>query len=225
MTQTWNDLLFAHWPLAAERIRTIVPPELDLDLYGGRAWIGIVPFSMTNVGPRGVPRLPGISAFAELNVRTYVRVGDRPGVHFLSLDAASRWAVRLARALLNLPYHHADMTVEARDGRVRYASRRIRAPRAEFLARYELAGEASVPLPGSLEHFLTERYCLYQRDRRGRAYRLEIHHPPWRLAAARAEILRNTMAAVHGLELPAEAPLLHFARRQDVVAWAPVRVG
>ena len=89
MTQTWHDLLFAHWPVDGVRLRALVPAEFPLDLYDGQAWLGIVPFRMANVGPRGVPSLPGVSAFPELNVRTYVRVADRPGVYFFSLDAAS----------------------------------------------------------------------------------------------------------------------------------------
>ena len=103
MTQTWHDLLFAHWPVPAESLARLVPSPFELDLFEGRAWLGIVPFVMTNVAPRGVPALPGLSSFPELNVRTYVRVGGRPGVYFFSLDAASVLAVRAARLLLHLP--------------------------------------------------------------------------------------------------------------------------
>ncbi len=222
MTQTWSDLLFAHWAVEADSVRRRIPAAFELDSFDGRAWIGIVPFRMTNVGPRGVPALPGISEFAELNVRTYVRVDDRPGVYFFSLDAASKWAVRVARALLNLPYHLASMTVAATEGRVQYDSRRASSAGGEFHATYEPTGEPFAATPGTLEHFLTERYCLYQLHRRGRPYRLEIHHPPWRLQHARAQLVRNTMAAVNGLALPEREPLLHFSQRQDVVAWPPV---
>ena len=124
MTQTWHDLLFAHWAVDAALLRERVPRALDLDLYEGRGWIGVVPFRMTNVAPRGVPGLPGLSAFPELNVRTYVRVGDKPGVFFFSLDAASRIAVGLARVLFGLPYFTASMNVHRNDGMIRYESRR-----------------------------------------------------------------------------------------------------
>src|SRR5688572_23607998 len=193
MTQTWHDLLFAHWPVDREQLRPLVPAAFELDLFNGGAWIGIVPFHMTNVAPRGVPSLPWISEFPELNVRTYVRVGDRPGVFFFSLDAGSTLAVQTARALLNLPYYSAAMTVVAEAGRVRYDSQRDGGVDARLSATYRPVGPARQATHGSLEYFLTERYCLYNLHRGGAAYRLEIHHPPWPLQSAEAEFTRNTM--------------------------------
>lgn len=219
MTQTWHDLLFAHWPVAPEALRARIPPQLPLELFDGRGWIGVVPFVMTNVGVRSMPPVPGLSAFPELNVRTYVRVGDKPGVYFFSLDAGSRLAVLGARWMLNLPYFFAAMEVHTSAAGTRYRSHR--ATGVAFEAGYRPTGEPSTPEAGSLEHFLTERYCLYALDRGGRPYRLEIHHPPWPLQPAEAEIARNTMAAAADLTLPNTAPLLHFARRQDMVAWVP----
>lgn len=221
MTQTWHDLLFAHWPVAAEALRRKVPSEFELDLFDGIAWLGIVPFRMTNVAPRSLPSLPWISEFPELNVRTYVRVGDRPGVFFFSLDAGSTFAVQAARALLNLPYFLAEMTVRSQNGEVQYDSRREGASvTAVFSARYQSHGPPFAAVSGSLEYFLTERYCLYNLDHRGAPYRLDIHHPPWPLQAAEAEFTRNTMADAAGLSIR-EMPLLHFSKRQDMVAWAP----
>jgi uncharacterized protein YqjF (DUF2071 family) len=223
MTQSWHDLLFAHWPVDASQMRRAVPHVFDLDLFDGQAWLGVVPFYMTNVGVRATPSLPWLSAFPELNVRTYVRVADRPGVYFFSLDAGRRLAVAAARAFLNLPYHAAAMTVARRDAAVHYQSAR-RTGHAAFEAVYEPAGEAFAASEGSLEYFLTERYCLYHQDRRGRPYRLEIHHRPWFLQRARATITNNTMAAASQLIVSSSDPLVHFARRQDVVAWAPARL-
>jgi uncharacterized protein YqjF (DUF2071 family) len=222
MTQTWNDLLFAHWRVDAAQLRAKIPAAFQLDLFDGQAWVGVVPFYMTNVVPRGVPSLPWVSEFAELNVRTYVRVGDRPGVFFFSLDAASALAVQTARTLLNLPYYTAAMvaTTNGSSG-IEYRSERLSDPSADFRATYKPAGPVSPPVAGSLEYFLTERYCLYHVHHNGRPYRLEIHHPPWPLQLADATIARNTMAAASGITLPDEAPLLHFAKRQDMVAWAP----
>src|SRR6185436_1671961 len=154
MTQTWNDLLFAHWPVDADRLRALVPPRFELDLFDGRAWLAVVPFHMTNVSPRLVPALPWISAFAELNVRTYVRVDDKPGVYFFSLEAGNPVAAGAARMLLNLPYYSAEMAVETRDRRVDYASRRLSEPAAEFRASYYADGAPSSPVPGTLEYFL-----------------------------------------------------------------------
>jgi uncharacterized protein YqjF (DUF2071 family) len=224
MTQTWHDLLFAHWPVAQDRLRELVPAAFTLDLFDGRAWLGVVPFRMSNVAPRFVPSLPWISAFPELNVRTYVRVGDKPGVFFFSLDAGSAAAVGAARALLNLPYFAADMTVNI-DGGIAYTSRRRSSPAAEFRGAYGGNGRPRPPEPGTLEHFLTERYCLYAVDHFARPYRLEIHHGPWALEPAEADIQVNTMAAAAGIPLPSHAPLLHFSRRQDMVCWGPTKIG
>jgi uncharacterized protein len=224
MTQSWHDLLFAHWRVDVSEVRRAVPAAFDLDLFNGDAWLGVVPFYMTNVGLRTTPALPWISTFPELNVRTYVRVADQPGVYFFSLDAACWLAVAMARAFLNLPYYAADMTVERRRNGLRYESaRRTRQP-AEFKANYEPTGEPFVASTGSIEYFLTERYCLYHHTRRGHPYRLDIHHPPWSLQMARAEIIVNSMAAAHDVTLNGSPALLHFARRQDVVAWPPARL-
>ena len=225
MTQTWNDLLFAHWVVDAAQLRSRVPDHFELDLYDGAAWLAIVPFHMTNVAPRGVPSLPWVSEFAELNVRTYVRVGDRPGIYFFSLDAGSALAVQAARTLFNLPYYTATMhSGRNGSGAVEYSSSRAAAPGGEFRATYGPTGSPFVPVERSLEYFLTERYCLYNIDRGGKPYRLDIHHPPWSLRMATASIARNTMADVNGIPLTGPPTLLHFARRQDAVAWLPERI-
>lgn len=220
-TQSWHDVLFAHWRVGAAHLRPLVPAEFELDLFDGEAWVGIVPFHMSNVSLRLVPNIPGLSSFAELNVRTYVKAGDRPGVYFFSLDAANVHAVAAAREMLNLPYFHATMDVSRDADTVTYDSRRSGDPASAFKATYGPRGTVTVPEPGSLEHFLTERYCLYNTDRLGKAYRLQIHHRPWPLQPARASIEMNEMARTNGIDLPGEAPLLHFAERQDVVGWPP----
>jgi uncharacterized protein YqjF (DUF2071 family) len=220
MTQTWNDLLFAHWPVDAAAVRERVPASFELDLFDGQAWLGVVPFHMTNVAPRFVPALPWLSAFPELNVRTYVRVGDRPGVFFFSLDAGNPVAVGAAKTLLNLPYYTADMTVTPGET-IRYSSRRLADPHPQFQGTYRGLGDRRPPARGTLEYFLTERYCLYGVDHKFHAYRLDIHHPLWTLESAEAQIAVNTMADAAGIRLPAMAPLLHFAKRQDMVCWAP----
>jgi uncharacterized protein YqjF (DUF2071 family) len=224
MTQTWHDLLFAHWPMEPEDLRFKVPAAFELDLFDGVAWIGIVPFYMSNVGFRGLPTLPKVSEFPELNVRTYIRVGGRPGVYFFSLDAASAPAVRAARMLLNLPYFAASMSVSRHSSTTKYESRRNADPVAEFCGNYEPVGSAFTPQKGSLEHFLSERYCLHHVRRRGQPYRIDIHHSPWLLQPAQADIRRNGMAAAAGLTLPDCAPLLHFAKRQDTVVWSPEEI-
>jgi len=225
MRQSWHDLLFAHWPVDAAVLRDVVPGNFQIDTFDGRAWLGVVPFVMQDVAPRGVPALPRLSAFPELNVRTYVTAGGKPGVYFFSLDAGNSFAVYAARLWLNLPYFSASMSVgRGRGGIVSYRSRRKADPAAELVADYQSDGDVFTPRPGTLEYFLTERYCLYARDHRQRPYRLEIHHPPWHLQSARADLQHNSMAAAAGVTLPNVAPLLHFVSRQDMVAWAPQRL-
>jgi uncharacterized protein len=223
MTQSWHDLLFAHWPVDARTLQEKLPAGLPLDTFDGQAYLGIVPFHMTNVAPRGVPSIPFVSAFPELNVRTYVTLHGKPGVYFFSLDAGSSLAVTAARTLFGLPYYAAEMSVQETNGGIRYRSRR--ATHMDHVAEFEAAckpiGPVQMPRPGTLEYFLTERYCLYTVDDAFRARRLDIHHWPWPLQTAVADITVNTMADAAGIRLPSTAPLLHFARRQDMVAWAP----
>jgi uncharacterized protein YqjF (DUF2071 family) len=220
MTQSWHHLLFAHWPVNAAELRHLVPRAFDIDLFEGQAWLGIVPFYMTNVRLRWTPPLPWLSAFAELNVRTYVRVGDRPGIYFFSFDAGRRLAVAAARRFLNLPYVVAKMSVDATQECVTYDSTREKHP-AVFRAEYGPTAAPFEARKGSLEYFLTERYCLYNLNRRREAYRLDIHHAPWALQPARAKISANTMARAAGIQLDGQPALLHFSRRQDMIAWAP----
>lgn len=223
LTQSWHNLLFAHWRVDPSTMRRAVPDDFELDLFDGCAWLAIVPFYMTNVGIRGLPSAGPFSAFPELNVRTYVRVADRPGVYFFSLDAGRRLAVAAARALFNLPYYAAEMGCASHGHTVQYHSVR-RSGAAEFKGTYEPTGVPFVAAAGTVEYFLTERYCLYHHGHRRRPYRLEIHHPPWSLQPARAEISVNTMTATAPVRIEGPPALLHFARRQDVVAWAPARL-
>ena len=226
MTQTWRHLLFAHWPIAVDTLRARVPPAFAIDTLDGQAWLGIVPFEMSNVAPRGIPAIEPLSTFPELNVRTYVRHHGVPGVYFFSLDADNRLVVATARRFFHLPYFSAAMTIEASENDVRYDSRRraSRGPQASFAARYRPVGPSVEPFPGTLEHFLTERYCLFTIGRSSQVLRVDIHHQPWTLQPAAATFESNSMATAAGLTLPNTAPLLHVARRQDVVAWMPVTV-
>jgi len=225
MAQSWRNLLFAHWPAEPAILRSHIPAELAIDTFEGRAWIGIVPFSMRGVRLRWTPPLPRLSAFPELNVRTYVTAQAKPGVWFFSLDAASACAVAAARLSFHLPYFRARMHSKEMNGWVHYQSKRthLGAPPAVFEARYRTAGESFEAQRGTLEHFLTERYCLYSVNAK-RIYRGEIHHAPWQLQPAQAQLTQNSMAEAAGLVLPAAPPLLHFSQRQDMVAWAPYRI-
>lgn len=199
----------------------MIPKALRLQEWNGTGWIGVVPFRMSGVMRRPLPDIPCVSAFPELNVRTYVEYGGKAGVWFFSLDAGSRLAVRVARALFDLPYYHARFRVTVGPDRVEYRAERADAGRVRFRATYRPIGQPSRSLPGALEHWLTERYCLYAVSSAGRIMRTDVHHAPWALQPAEAEIGENDMVSVLGVETPASDPLLHFSRRMDVVAWSP----
>jgi hypothetical protein len=221
LKQAWNDLLFAHWPVARDRLRELVPADLELDLFEREAWLTITPFRLSDLSPRGVPALPWVSSFDEINVRTYVVYKGIPGIYFFSLDANSTVAVGGATTLFHLPYFLADIEVKDDRGRLAYRSRRLADVTAEFQGEYAPAGSLFEPQRGTLEYFLTERYCLYTHDSARNAYRVEIQHRPWQLQTAEAQIAINTMADAAGARLPSMAPVLHFARRQDVLTWRP----
>jgi uncharacterized protein YqjF (DUF2071 family) len=222
MAQTWRDLLFAHWALSPEKLRPLLPGSLPLDTFDGRAWVGITPFAVSGLRPRGAPPPPIVSSFLELNVRTYTTLDGRPGIYFLSLDAAAAVAVFGARRAFRLPYFRARMQIERRSDGLRYQSERALRDNAaaEFEAAYGPNGPAYRAASGSLDYFLTERYCLYTVDEQEMPLRAEIQHPPWLLQPARATIVRNSMTRPWGLELPEEEPLLHFSRLQNVLIWS-----
>ena len=220
--QTWEELLFAHWRVAAEELRPHVPAALEVDEHDGSAWLGIVPFRMAAVRMRGMLPVPGASSFLELNVRTYVRGPDgRSGVWFLSLDASNRLAVEGARRLYKLPYWNARMSLDRMGDWVDYECARSGERGKVFAGRYRPDGAVSSAEPGTLEWFLVERYCLYATDARGVLHRADIHHDRWPLQPAEVEVELTTIAP---LELRGE-PLCHFSRRQDVLVWPLERVG
>src|SRR5215208_3401052 len=201
---SWHDLLFMHWPVDEGALRPLIPPALSLDTFDGSAWLSVTPFRMSGVRPRFLPSVPRLSSFPELNLRTYVTAEGKPGIWFFSLEAGNPVAVRLARATFHLPYFDAEMYCSLEDDEVRYRSVRTHrgAPEAEFAARYRPVGEPFESRPGSLENFLTERYCLY----------------------AAAEVERLAMTGQIGVSLPDTEPVLHFSERLDVLAWLPRRV-
>lgn len=220
--QSWRDLLFAHWPIDAASLRPLIPNGLQLQEFDGTAWIAVVPFRMTGVMRRSLPDLPWISAFPELNVRTYVERDGKPGVWFLSLDATNPLAVWAARTFFHLPYFRAQMGLSEDASGLHYRSHR---GEARFEGSYRPRSEVYLSTPGSLEHWLTERYCLYAKDAKGALWRNNVHHAPWPLQRAEAEIRVNSMLTPFRLALAEREPLLHFARAVDVVVWSGERVG
>jgi uncharacterized protein YqjF (DUF2071 family) len=221
MAQTWTDLLFAHWSVDPEILRRVVPAQLPLDSFHGRAYVGVTPFAVRNLRLRRTPAVPFLSAFSEINVRMYVTVNGKPGIYFFSLDADSSLAVATARRAYRLPYFRARMSIAHATDDIHFTSQRIgrEAPaRADFRGHYRPNGNVFRAHSGSLEHWLTERYCLYTFNEQRHVLRADIHHPPWPLQHAEGDIGLNTMTAEIAVDLQ-DAPLLHYAHRQDVVFW------
>jgi hypothetical protein len=225
MAQRWNDLLFLHYAVPEEMIRPLVPELLTLDGFEGSAWVSITPFVLDHLRPHGGMSLPVVSRFPELNVRTYVTYEGKSGVYFFSLDAGNLSAVWGARVFYRLPYWKAAMKVKGAGGeKIEYASKREHGPKpAVFRGSYGPTSPVSRAVPGSVQHFLSERYCLYAFNRK-RLYRAEIHHLTWPLQEAQCEIAENSMASVAGIALPSEPTLVNFARELKVLVWAPERL-
>jgi uncharacterized protein YqjF (DUF2071 family) len=224
MRQSWRDLLFLHWPIDPAEIQRMLPDGLTVDLFEGRAYIGLVPFSMRNVRPVGVPAVPYLSHFHEINVRTYVhRDGRDPGVYFFSLDAANRIAVLIARLAWGLPYFNADIRLRREGDQIAYESRRRpgwgATAAARSSVRYAPAGIPGPAAHGTLDHFLVERYLLYAGV--AGALRIgQVHHTPYPLQGATLSALTDTLVASAGIKLPVGAgsspPLVHYASGVDV---------
>ena len=225
MWMDWDWLAFLHWPLPPELVEPLIPAPLRLDTFAGQAWIGVVPFVMRNVRPRYMPALPWVSFFAELNVRTYVSIDNKPGVWFWSLDAANPLAVRTARTFFHLPYFDARMRWSYRGETVRYSSVRTHrgAAAAQFEAVYRPDGAIYRAQPGTLDHWLTERYCLYSVDDAGQVWRGDVQHQPWPLQPAAVMIDQNSLTDALGLPLQG-APHSHFVRHLRVLGWLPEAV-
>jgi len=226
ITQRWNDLLFAHWPIPASSIAALLPEWLEVDTFQGSAWLGAVPFWLDRIKIRGVPTIPGGRGFPDLNLRTYVRdqFTNTPGIYCFSLDSGNLVAVAMARALYHLPYRWADMRMEQRSERefAFYSRRRFTSRPVIFKARYRGLGPShklSQIQSGTLESFFTERSCLFSSNRAGQPIRASLHYVPWPLEEAEAEIERNDLATAIGIELPDRDPVLHYSRRLGVYIW------
>lgn len=217
LSQSWRHVLFAHWPVDTARLRRLVPPPLELDLFENQGWVGLAALIVSDSRAFSLVPLPVPGAFAEVNVRTYVRDRGRPGVYFLTLQAASAAAVALGRGAYSLPYCLSEGAAKASRGRVEFSSRR-RLPRREaaFAARYWPLGRPRSLSRGTLARWLIERRHLFTVDSTGRVLGCEVEHKPWLVAKAHAEISANTVPAACAVRLPAIAPMAHYAERQEV---------
>lgn len=213
--QRWRDLLFMHWPIPIEVLRPLIPSPLTIDTFDGVAYIGLVPFWMAGVRPGWAHERIGFR-FLETNVRTYVHLDGDPGVYFFSLEAASSIAVAVARLQFGLPYYWARMQLRRENGRLSYRSRRILGGQPRSAVTFEPGELLGVTVPGSLEHFLIERYVLHV-DRGGNIWRGQVHHAPYPVQHATVHALRDELIGASGLPQPTgPPPLVHYVRGVDV---------
>jgi hypothetical protein len=221
MGQRWEDLLFMSWPIDAARLEPFVHHDVRIDEMNGSAWISVVPFWMQDAHFRGLPPIPFLSSFPEVNVRTYVSAGGHRAVWFLSLDTESHINVFLARHAFHLPYVYAKVEMD-RGAEVAFRSERRRGE-ARFEVTYRPDGAESVPAEGTLEHFLTERYSMMGVDHEGKLFRGDIQHAPWKLRGATHKTERMDLLTPLGLDVAGE-PMVFHAAFTEVVLWPPVRM-
>lgn len=225
MRMRWLSLLFAHWPAPVELVRPLIPRGLEIDTFEGRAWVGLVPFTMRSVLPwiipgiRGLSDFRGLSAFHECNVRTYVTYRGEPGVWFLSLDAASRLATWGARKFWKLPYFWSRINLSRRNDQIEFSVNRNHDSGIAMKCAWRVGAELPRSKPGDIAHFLTERYMLFASDGNGGIYRCRIWHEPWPLRAAELVSLDDGLLKAAGITVGNEKPLLHHADELDVRVW------
>lgn len=208
--QSWRSLLFLHWPVGVEALRPLVPPTLEIDTFAGMAYVGIVAFAMQGVRASWVPKPLGLN-FLETNVRTYVHVDGRdPGVYFFSLDADARLAVWGARRFWRLPYHWARMTLTRRSEVVEYDLTRQTKESVRFHVEYSVKAAIGTASPGTLDHFLIERYLMHI-TLPGDQVIGAVHHDPYPLHRADILSLDESLSAAAGLPEPHGEPLVHYS--------------
>ncbi|MBI1880661.1 MAG: DUF2071 domain-containing protein, partial [Chloroflexi bacterium] len=213
-----EHVLFMHWPIPAEHLRPLVPTQMELDTYDGQAWLSLIPLRMGSLHLRWLPPIPGTSTIIQVGLRTYIHVNHEPAIYYLTQYADNDLYIWVARYLFQLPYHKARMTFSPQQAGFHFECHEP-ASGAEFVASYRPVGQPSPATPGSLEHFLLERYTLFSQSPAGKLYRGVVGHAPWPVQQIEVDIERNTIPSVMGLTLPPAAPLLHFSPGVHDIAW------
>lgn len=228
MHQKWHHLLFLHWEVPAAEIQALLPHGLTVDTFEGKAYVGLVPFTLSGVRPILMPPLPGLSSFHEINVRTYVhRNGRDPGVCFFSLDANSALAVTAARTVYKLAYYDAEIEFDERDGfdfRSRRTDKRGPQPANAHVHYRPIEGPAGPSAVGTIEHFLIERYILYSQDDEKTLHRARVHHAPYAVGKVEVPELEETLIWAAGIKRQEQPQYRHYARGVDVKIYPLERV-
>ena len=232
MYQNWHHLGFFHWEVPPGDLQALLPADLTVDLFEGKAFIGLVPFTMTGVRPVLLPPLPGVSSFHEVNVRTYVHhQGTNPGVWFFSLDANSRLAVEAARAAYHLPYFHAGIEFTPSGDalpEIAFSARRDDSrgtlPAHAHIRYRPVEGPVTPARPGTIEHFVVERYILYAEDAEHQLWRARVHHQPYPIQKAELIGLDETLVWASKVRRPENVALRHYAREVSVKIYGPEKI-
>ncbi|MCQ6276307.1 DUF2071 domain-containing protein [Bacillus sp. V3B] len=221
MRQNWGHFLFVHWPIPLELLRPHIPSTLEIDTYNRSAWLGVVVFVMEGIYPRGLPPISLTPTFPEINVRTYVQYDGKPGVFFMSLDVGDWASYTIAKRWYHLPYQPADISFQKEEQTFHCQSIRKRStnPPIAFQAKYTPISEVYFPKEGTLDHWLTERYCLFSSNNGSDIFCGEIHHRPWPLQKVEAEISRNTLLTPFKIDGTKVQPIYHFSKGVDAFFW------
>jgi uncharacterized protein YqjF (DUF2071 family) len=224
---SWHEMLFMHWPVNECHLKSLLPAGVELESFDGQAWIGIVPFRMSGVAARWLPPLPWISKFPEVTVRTYVNVDGKPGLWYFSLDATNRFAVFMAKCVFALPYSESQISLTRDCMWRRFRSQRFvdGAVAAELDVEYRPIGSKFEAEPGTIDHWMTSRYCLYTIDKEGQILRGEIDHPTFKLQNAQAIVHKNSMVQALRLALPEQCPRLLYMHHSKVGSWRNQKTG
>jgi uncharacterized protein len=221
MRQTWKNVFFAHWPILPERLRPSIPSTLEIETYQQMAWLGVVIFEIEGIYFRGLSPISVVLKFPEVNLRTYVQHKEKPGVFFLSLDVANWASLSIAKRWYHLPYCKAKISYR-KEGNI-FHCQSVRKGNSNipitFKGSFTPDSVSYFPEEGTIDHWLTERSCLYSQDRRGNIYCGDIHHKPWPLQKATAEISNNTLPTPFGINISEKKPILHFSNGVDTLFW------
>lgn len=227
MVQQWNEIVFIHWRFDPHVVQALLPRGVDVDVFDGSAWVGLIPFQMEGLGlpARGLHPLPYVGSFPEVNIRTYVRSGGRRGVYFLSLDI-DRWLPAVvARLGYRIPYCVGDVRHLRVGDRVSSMVNR-RWPSSGAGASATLAVRIGDPVPpDELTQFLTARWGLVSSGPRGPFGYAPVDHPRWALNSGEVEHLDETLTSAAGLPRPTGRPhVLHSTGTSVRIGW-PRRIG